>query len=434
MKKHVQALKNILPAAVISGLAWTYREEFPGVPAVSQLEANLRLKAPIFATSPVLGLIDGIAILGSTALLLWGIRCSRTPRELIQNSTLSLTVALGSWLLAALSGMPLSWEALLIACSANLLLSGLTHSTPVPVAHKKATPESLPPQPAITAPSAQTPPPSIPEPRIIVATILHAQLVNLAELLESEDAAACDKLVQSAIREVISACRRFGGTIQSLSINSVQAVFQHDTSGSHASQALRAGILARERLNTLANPIKNGSPRCLPDFRFGINTGETLSTVLTTPAQTPSIGGEPVEWARKLSSANLLFGSKVLAGPSTLSLASPSFECRTLDTLQRFLPPFPPENVVEPIALKGTLDPDEKQRLDAWEDGIRLFRNQRWLAARNHLLRSIPQNETDAALDLYLARIEEKLSPQAPPDEPDGIRPLPQLANSRKAS
>lgn len=419
--------KIFVPTALLSGLAWVYREDFPGIPAVAQLEASLRVKNLFFVTSPVLGLIDAAAIATSSGLLLWGTLSSRNTREFVIHACASLAVTVGVWFLAAQTGIPLSWEAMAVASLATLLTAGLlqppleTVTAPTPASSHTGE------EPRTTEESAPR------EPRVIVATILHAQLVNLSELLESEDAVACDQLVQSAIREIINTCNRFGGRIQSVSVNAVQAVFHHDASGNHATQALRAGILARERLKTLANPVQAGEPRCLPDFRIGINTGETLETTLMLPAPAPCIGGEPVEWARKLATANLVFGSRVLASPSSLSLAGPSFECRSLDTLQRFLPPFPPETIVEPLALKGTLDDEEKQRLDAWEDGIRLYRNQRWLAARNHLLRSLPPGAPDEALELYLARIEERLAPEESPEDSDTLRALP-LAKSRKAS
>ncbi|MEY5014817.1 MAG: hypothetical protein RIS92_1175 [Verrucomicrobiota bacterium] len=427
MKSPAVHSKILVPAALLSGLAWIYREDFPGIPAVAQLEASLRVKNLFFVTSPVLGLIDAVAIAASSGLLLWGTLTSRNTREFVIHACAALAVAAGFWFLAAQTGMPLSWEAMAIAALATLLTAGLLH-TPVEAGTASTPATSQTSQEPVIA---EKPVPR--EPRVIVATILHAQLVNLSELLESEDAVACDQLVQSAIREIINTCNRFGGRIQSVSVNAVQAVFHHDASGNHATQALRAGILARERLKTLANPFQDGEPRCLPDFRIGINTGETLETTLALATPTPCIGGEPVEWARKLAGANLVFGSKVLASPSSLSLAGPSFECRSLDTLQRFLPPFPPETIVEPLALKGTLDDDEKQRLDAWEDGIRLYRNQRWLAARNHFLRSLSPGASDEALDLYLARIEERLAPEESSEDSDTLRPLP-LAKSRKAS
>jgi class 3 adenylate cyclase len=371
--------------------------------------------------------IDALAIAATTGLILWGCRTSRNTREFVLHACSAIAVAMGLWLITAQVGVPLSWEAMGAAALATLLASGLML---VP-AETVAQPSLVPEQPAVSSKPEEKSAPR--EPRIIVATILHAQLVNLSELLESEEAIACDQLVQSAIREIVNTCNRFGGRIQSVSVNAVQAVFHHDASGNHATQALRAGILARERLKTLANPFQAGEPRCLPDFRIGINTGETLETTLAAPHPTPCIGGEPVEWARKLAVANLAFGSKVLASPSSIALAGPSFECRSVDTLQRFHPPFPPETIVEPLALKGTLDADEKQRLDAWEDGIRLYRNQRWLAARNHLLRSLPPGASDEALDLYLARIEEKLAPSESSEDSDDLRALP-LAKSGRAS
>lgn len=423
--------KVLAPAAILSALAWVCREDFPGVPAVAQIEAGLRVKNLFFATTPVLGLIDALAITVTSGLILWGSLSSRNTRDFVLNACASLSVASCLWLLAAQMGIPLSWEAMATAALSSLLTAGLLQNQPPAQNIRTAAPVTVPT--AVASEAVPKPAPTPREPRVIVATILHAQLVNLSELLESEDATACDQLVQSAIREIINTCTRFGGRVQSVSINSVQAVFHHDASGNHATQALRAGILARERLKTLANPFQAGEQRCLPDFRIGINTGETLETVLSGPTPTPCIGGEPVEWARKLAGANLVFGSKVLASPSSLSLAGPSFECRSLDTLQRFLPPFPPETIVEPLALKGTLDADEKQRLDAWEDGIRLYRNQRWLAARNHLLRSVSPGSSDEALELYLARIEERLAAIEASEDPDSLRPL-RLAKSRKAS
>jgi adenylate cyclase len=135
------------------------------------------------------------------------------------------------------------------------------------------------------------------------------------------------------------------------------------------------------------------------DLRLGINSGKMVVAPFGTPGRSRlGVAGEAAEWGVRLAGANLLYGSKILMGVRT----------RSIDLLQRQLPPEPPEEVFELLALRGTLSSEALERLERYREGVALFRSRRWREAAAALRAARPSGQADDAIDLLLHRISEQ--------------------------
>ena len=104
----------------------------------------------------------------------------------------------------------------------------------------------------------------------------------------------------------------------------------------------------------------------------------------------------------------MIYGSRILISARTGLLGGHSVERRPIDLLQRHLPPHPPEDVFEVLALQQTLDSEALSRLRLYREGVTLFRARKWAQARTKLRAARPLNVADEAIDLLLMRIDEQ--------------------------
>lgn len=176
----------------------------------------------------------------------------------------------------------------------------------------------------------------------------------------------------------------------------------------HAEAAMTAAIAIRERVQTISRECEQLFGLGL-DVRMGVSSGEVLLAEFgSANLKRIGIAGETAEWARRLAGANVLYGSRILISARTCLIGGHSIERRPIDMLQRHLPPHPPEEVFELLALQNTLDTGARDRLQLYRDGVSKFRARKWDAARQSLLAARPPDRSDDAIDLLLLRIDEQ--------------------------
>ena len=239
------------------------------------------------------------------------------------------------------------------------------------------------------------------------ATILHCAIVNHAQLAESLQPAQC----ASFLNRLLTLCAETTQAYQGVPVRSDGEAFRAAFcpllgAEEHPEAALQAAAAIRQRLVSLSHEceVKFGHEL---DLRIGVSTGEILLTTLTKDGQSITGLGETADWAQKLAFANTLYGSRILISARTGLLGGHSVERRPIDLLQRHLPPHPPEDVFELVALQNTLDASTMARLAQYRKGVAQFRARHWDAARTLLLAARPQDRSDEALELLLQRIAE---------------------------
>ena len=144
------------------------------------------------------------------------------------------------------------------------------------------------------------------------------------------------------------------------------------------------------------------------NFRIGINTGDLiLAAYGSRRLGALSASGEPVEFTRRLCSANSIYGSRILIGAKTFAQAEESIEVRPMELIQRNPEEPDREEVYELIARKERLSEPQRERRDLYWKGVVYFREQRLEQALATFRESLEKYGADSAADFYIRRIEQ---------------------------
>jgi len=268
-------------------------------------------------------------------------------------------------------------------------------------------PAAFRPSPAAVAESvrvAETLPP-----QRVACTVLFCELVNHSTLADTLPPAACAAFLNRLLFLYEETATAHGGRTDRSDSAGFRSAFC-TTYGieEHPEAALHSALAIRGRVQTLSQEcaVKFGQEL---DVRIGVSTGEVLLAPFgPDQKQTSGIAGETAEWAQRLAGANMIYGSRILISARTGLLGGHSVERRPIDLLQRHLPPHPPEDVFEVLALQQTLDSEALLRLRLYREGVTLFRARKWAQARTKLREARPLNVADEAIDLLLMRIDEQ--------------------------
>jgi len=172
----------------------------------------------------------------------------------------------------------------------------------------------------------------------------------------------------------------------------------------HAEAACEAAIELSKRLDEI-NQICTERWTKTFDFRIGINSAPmVLAAYGSRRLGTFSVAGEPVDFARRICAANVIYGSRILIGSGTLRDALKAVEVRPLELVRNG------EEIYELLGLKHSLSDKELFRRDLFWKGVILFREKKWDEALQHFHAATPGegDETkDAPLDFYIRRVEQ---------------------------
>ena len=144
------------------------------------------------------------------------------------------------------------------------------------------------------------------------------------------------------------------------------------------------------------------------NFRIGINTGELiLGAYGPRRLGALSASGEPVEFARRLCSANSIYGSRILIGTKTFAQGEEGIEVRPMELIQRVPEKSDREEVYELITRKERLSESQRERRDLYWKGVVFFREQKLEQALSIFRESLEKYGADGAADFYVKRIEQ---------------------------
>ncbi|HWB59211.1 MAG TPA: hypothetical protein VG733_06955, partial [Chthoniobacteraceae bacterium] len=141
-------------------------------------------------------------------------------------------------------------------------------------------------------------------------------------------------------------------------------------------------------------------------FRIGLNSGEVVTAAYGSKRLGSfSVAGETVEFARRLCSANLIYGTTLLVGPETYALAAGSIEVRPIELI-RGKTPNSREEIYELMAMKDILTAEDLKKRDLFWKGIVYYREQQWEEALEYFQSSLTMTPADAPVEFYIRRIE----------------------------
>lgn len=254
------------------------------------------------------------------------------------------------------------------------------------------------------------------------ATILLCEIFNhdvLAEALPVVDYVAMTNSFLEAGAEFLV---EQGGYLDECDGESLRVIFGAPSEDKeHAAKACAAAIHLLERLDTL-NTECEAKWRHRFDFRIGINSGEVVTAAYGSKRLGSfSVAGESVEFARRLCSANLIYGSRVLLGPDTFAYGANSIEVRPIELI-RGKTANSREEIYELLAMKDILSAEELQKRDLFWKGIVYFREKQWDEALEHFQSALSMSEADGPVEFYIRRIEQLRAGGRPPQDWENAR------------
>ncbi|MGB8356156.1 MAG: adenylate/guanylate cyclase domain-containing protein [Chthoniobacteraceae bacterium] len=142
------------------------------------------------------------------------------------------------------------------------------------------------------------------------------------------------------------------------------------------------------------------------DFRIGVNSGEVVTAAYGSKRLGSfSVAGESVEFARRLCSANMIYGSRLLIGPETYALAAESIEVRPIELI-RGKTVHSCEEIYEILGMKNVLSAEDLHKRDLFWKGIVYYREKQWEDALDHFAAALSIAQPDAPIEYYIRRIE----------------------------
>lgn len=207
-----------------------------------------------------------------------------------------------------------------------------------------------------------------------------------------------------------------GGYLDECDGESLRVIFGAPVGdNAHAAKACEAALALAQRLENLNMECENKWHKTF-DFRIGTDSGEVVAAAYgSRRLGSFSVAGEPVESARKLCSANRIYGSRILIGPDTFALAAESVEVRPIEMI-RWKSGNALEEIYELVAMKNAFPPDLLQKRDLFWKGVVYYRGRQWEEALDHFQAALTMSSGDAPVEFYIRRIERLRTGTPAPD------------------
>lgn len=240
------------------------------------------------------------------------------------------------------------------------------------------------------------------------ATVVVCEIFNHDQLADSMPVTDYVALNNSFLRNAADFLVERGGYLDECDGESLRVVFGSPLPDPrHAIAAAEAALALSERLDEVNRECYRMWKQTF-DYRLGINSGEMVVAAYgSRRLGSFSVAGEPVEWARRLCGANLIYGSRILIGALTCQYAEAAIEVRPLELVHRHPNDRDREEFYELLARKQALSDDEAVRRDHFWRGIIHFRAQQWEEALAEFHRAYREELHDGPLDFYIRRVEQ---------------------------
>lgn len=238
-------------------------------------------------------------------------------------------------------------------------------------------------------------------------SILVCEIFNHDDLEASLTAPDYVALTNSFRRNAADFLVERGGYLDECDGESLRVVFGAPLANlDHARTACEAALALTERLDEV-NAECHGVWKQMFDFRIGVNSGEmVIAAYGSNRLGTFSVAGEPVEFARRLCRANLIYGSRILLGTNTFQISETHVEVRPMELIQRY-DDGSREEIYELLALGDVLSFEDLERRDLFWQGVICYREQLWDDALGLFHSARSGSGADGPVEFYIRRIEQ---------------------------
>jgi adenylate cyclase len=238
-------------------------------------------------------------------------------------------------------------------------------------------------------------------------SVLVCEIFNHDELEAALTAPDYVALTNSFRRNAADFLVERGGYLDECDGESLRVVFGAPLANPvHARDACEAALALTERLDEV-NAECHGVWKQMFDFRIGVNSGEmVIAAYGSNRLGTFSVAGEPVEFARRLCRANLIYGSRILLSTNSFQASETAIEVRPMELIQRY-EDGSREEIYELLALKDVLSFEDLERRDLFWQGVIYYREQLWDDALGMFHSARSSSGSDGPVEFYIRRIEQ---------------------------
>jgi adenylate cyclase len=253
-------------------------------------------------------------------------------------------------------------------------------------------------------------------------TILFSDLEGFATFSERMSPAALSTRLGEYFQNMLDVLLPQRGTLDKLIGDSIMMYFGCPLpDADHALHACRGALAMQRRMSELN---ERWARQSLPPLktRIGINTGVVVAGNMgTTTIFNYTVIGDAVNLASRLEGVNKEYGTLVIVGEETWKRVHAAFETRELDWI-RVKGRLTPVAIYELVAERGQLEPRQREVLEHFSEGLRLYRSQQWLEAREAFGRALALAPDDGPSRTFASRC--TAYALQPPVDWDGVHTL----------
>lgn len=252
-------------------------------------------------------------------------------------------------------------------------------------------------------------------------TVLNCSILNFPDLSSQMEAAELEKMGSFFLRAAAEFLVARGGYLDNCNAQGVRVFFGLMEKGDdHAVEGCRAALELRQRLVNLEQEILSRWHRKAV-FGVALSTGETSVGLFGfREFQFYSAVGEPVDFCRRLTGVNLVYGSQLLMGARTYLMTKDFMEARPMEMV------YAPRmhhisEVYELLAESGKLSDDEARARDEFWHGVVSLRKGAFGEALQHFKLAQLEGREDAPLRYFIERAEAGLKDKDADKSNEGV-------------
>ncbi len=237
-------------------------------------------------------------------------------------------------------------------------------------------------------------------------TVLFSDIEGFTTLSEGMDPELLVSLLNEYLSEMAGIVFRHNGTLDKYEGDAVMAFWGAPVQDEQ--HALHACQCALEMQRTLARIREDWKRDGKPQFfaRIGVNSGEMIVGNMGGEEKFDfTVIGDAVNLASRLEGANRYYKTEIIIGETTYEAVRDQVLCRELD-LVTVRGRSVPLRTYELLHTDHNAEPETRQFVTLYQEGLRLFRGRQWGAAQQAFTEARKLRPGDFATNLHLSRIE----------------------------
>jgi adenylate cyclase len=255
-----------------------------------------------------------------------------------------------------------------------------------------------------------------------VVTVFFSDIAGFTSMSEQLTASAIVNMLNHYFTAVTAPIRDNHGIVDKYMGDGLMAFWASPFSpgDTHAASACFSALQQQAAIEGLNKELPNlvGLRRGAPTLRvhMGIATGEVIvGTIGSAVSKSFTVIGDTVNVASRLVGANEVYGTRIIVSEDALRLARQEVEARELDLIT-VVGRSEPIRIYELVGRTGDLLPGEDELAPEFENGLKAYRAQEWIAAERQFKRCLEIRPADRPSALYIERIAEMRKNPLPVD------------------